>query len=366
MRVCVLGGGQLGFMLALAGHPLGLAFRFVDPNASTPAGAIAEHIVAEYASNETLAAARDCDVVTFEFENVPAGAVHELAQEARLFPTPAALEVAQDRLLEKTCFVELGIPTPRFEAIASPAELVAALERLGTPALLKTRRHGYDGKGQSVIVSPEAARQAWERAGRSGAEHGCIVEQMVAFDRELSIIAVRGRDGETRAYPLIENHHESGILSFSFAPAPNLSDELQRRASSYATRLLERFDYVGVLALELFDVAGHLLANEFAPRVHNSGHFSIEGAETSQFENHLRAILGWPLGSTRVPRPTGMLNLLGTMPERAHILEVADAHLYDYRKTPRAGRKLGHITLRRDTPGAVRRDLESLKRALYG
>jgi 5-(carboxyamino)imidazole ribonucleotide synthase len=351
-------------MLAMAGHPLGLAFRFVDPDASASAGAIAELIRAEYTSAEAMAAARDCDVVTFEFENVPVAAARELARNVMFLPPPEALEVAQDRLLEKTCFVELGIETPRFEAVASPEELDRALERIGTPAVLKARRQGYDGKGQSAIDAPARSRQAWERAGSSAAEHGFIVEQMVAFERELSIIAVRGRNGETRTYPLIENHHAGGILSFSVTPAPRLTAELQSVAADYAARLLARFDYVGVLTLELFDVGGRLLANEFAPRVHNSGHLTIEGAETSQFENHLRAILGFPLGSTRVPRPAGMLNLIGTMPERARLLEVDGAHLYDYGKAPRAGRKLGHVTLCRDTTDAVLHELESSKRAL--
>jgi 5-(carboxyamino)imidazole ribonucleotide synthase len=259
-----------------------------------------------------------------------------------VFPPPLALRVAQDRLQEKSCFRALGIGTAAFENVLGPADLTRAVAQVGLPALLKTRRLGYDGKGQFVLAGVEDITPAWAAIGQVPS----ILEGFVRFERELSLIAVRGRSGDTAFYPLVENQHERGILRKTLAPAPNLSVELQREAESYATRILEHLQYVGVLALELFQVDGRLLVNEIAPRVHNSGHFSIEGAHTSQFENHLRAILGWPLGDTALLSPCCMLNLVGTLPSTQSVLAVPDAHLHVYGKSPRPGRKVGHITVR--------------------
>jgi 5-(carboxyamino)imidazole ribonucleotide synthase len=313
--VGVVGGGQLGRMLALAGIPLGLSFRFLDPAADAPAGEVGELLVGAYDDPELLDRLADgAEAVTYEFENVPV----EAARQVGAIPSAVALEASQDRLVEKQLFRRLGIPTVRIDA-----------EVETFPALLKTRRLGYDGKGQRLV-------ETWEGPGP---HH--VLEERVAFDRELSLLAVRGHDGDTRFWPLVENVHEDGILRTSRAPA---TDAPQAEAEEYGTRLLDALGYVGVLALELFDVGGKLLANEFAPRVHNTGHWTIEGAATSQFENHLRAILGLPLGSTE-SRASLLVNLIGTVPPTEAVLGIPGAHLHLYGKEPRAGRKLGHVTL---------------------
>jgi 5-(carboxyamino)imidazole ribonucleotide synthase len=343
--VGILGGGQLGRMLALAGLPLGVACRVLDPAADAPAAAAAEHVRAGFEDAAALGRLGEgVDVVTFEFENVPVAAARAAAGDRPLRPGALALEVAQDRLREKQLFEELAIAAAPSLPVGSPADLAAAVKSLGLPAVLKTRRLGYDGKGQRVLRGEEDVASAWEVLG--GGE--LLLERHVAFSRELSILAVRGVDGETRAYPLVENRHRDGILRESLAPAP-ASDALQGEAERLAVRLLDRLGYVGVLALELFEVNGALLANEIAPRVHNSGHWTIEGAATSQFENHLRAVLGLPLGGTDARGNWAMVNLVGTAPPVADVLAIPDAHLHLYGKSPRPGRKLGHVTApRRD------------------
>jgi 5-(carboxyamino)imidazole ribonucleotide synthase len=343
--VGVLGAGQLGRMLALAGVPLGCSFVFVDPMAGAPASVVGEQLVCEYTDPVGHASLADCDVVTYEFESVPVAAAEALAARVPVFPPPKALRIAQDRFLEKSCFRELGIGTAPFESVDDPTQLERAVAKLGVPAVLKTRRLGYDGKGQFVLKRPEDAAAAW--AAVSGAPS--IVEGFVHFERELSLLSVRAKNGQTVFYPLVENQHEHGILRRTTAPAPRWSSALQRTAEGYATRILEHLDYVGVLALELFQVGDTLLANEIAPRVHNSGHYSIEGSRTSQFENHLRAILGLPLGDPSALGPSCMLNLVGTLPSSADVLAITDAHLHLYGKCPRPGRKVGHITVRADT-----------------
>ncbi|HEX4931314.1 MAG TPA: 5-(carboxyamino)imidazole ribonucleotide synthase [Gaiellaceae bacterium] len=313
--VGVIGGGQLGRMLALAGIPLGLSFRFLDPAADAPAGEVGELLVGAYDDPELLDRLADgAAAVTYEFENVPV----EAARRVGAIPNAAALEASQDRLVEKQLFRRLGIPTPRID------------DEVETfPAILKTRRLGYDGKGQRLV-------ETWEGPGP---DH--VLEERVSFDRELSLLAVRGSDGDTRFWPLVENVHEDGILRTSRAPAAGAS---QAEAEEYGTRLLEELDDVGVLALELFDVGGELLANEFAPRVHNTGHWTIEGSATSQFENHLRAILSLPLGSTE-SRPSLLVNLIGSVPRAEEVLSIPGARLHLYGKEPRPGRKLGHVTV---------------------
>ena len=341
-RIGVLGGGQLGRMLGLAGRAMGLQLSFLDPSADSPAAAVGPLDVSDYTDAEALERLARADVVTFEFENVPVAAVAALEARAKVFPGSRALEVAQDRLHEKTCFRSLGIATPAFEAVGTWPELAAALGRIGLPAVLKTRRFGYDGKGQAVLRTEDDARAAFERLG--GAP--LILEGFVAFQRELSMIAVRSSQGEVACYPLVENHHSAGILRKTIAPAPGVTEELQRAANQHIEKLLAHLDYVGVLALELFQVDDSLVANEIAPRVHNTGHWTIEGARTSQFENHLRAILGLPLGATDAIAPCAMLNLIGAAPDATAVFGVPDAHLHWYGKEPRAGRKVGHITVR--------------------
>jgi 5-(carboxyamino)imidazole ribonucleotide synthase len=337
----VLGGGQLGRMLALAGAPLGLRFLIVDPSPDAPVQALAEHLCLDYTDPGAIEALAGCDVVTYEFESVPVTPVRAVAARVAVHPSPAALEVAQDRLLEKSCFRELGIPTAPFKAVDSADELQSAMAELGLPAVLKTRKLGYDGKGQAVLHTKADAAAAFERLGSVP----LILEGFVRFERELSLIAVRGLGGEIAFYPLVQNSHRDGILRLTLAPAPALDTESQTTAEGYVRALLERFDYVGVLALELFQANGKLYANEFAPRVHNSGHFSIEGAHTSQFENHLRAVTGLPLGSTELLGPSAMVNCVGTLPEMRDVLVLPDAHFHDYGKEPRPGRKVGHVTL---------------------
>jgi 5-(carboxyamino)imidazole ribonucleotide synthase len=359
--VGILGGGQLGRMLALAGYPLGLRFRFLDPAEAAPVGALAEQVVAAYDDPEALARlAQGADVITYEFENVPDAAANALTQNHLVYPGVRALSVAQDRLYEKTLFQQQGIPTPPFRPVDSYADLDAALGEIGLPAVLKTRRLGYDGKGQRVLNTPDDVAPAWEALGPVP----LILEGWVPFDRELSIVAMRSRTGETAFYPLPENGHRDGILARSLAPAPMLAATLQAQAEDYATRVLDDLGYIGVLAIELFQMGDTLLANEMAPRVHNSGHWTIEGAETSQFENHLRAILGWPLGSTATVGYSAMVNLIGTTPDPATLLEIEGAHLHLYAKAPRPGRKLGHVTLRADDFQVLQQRLFALEDVL--
>ncbi|MCC4594739.1 5-(carboxyamino)imidazole ribonucleotide synthase [Xanthomonas campestris pv. phormiicola] len=358
--VGILGGGQLARMMAVAGAPLGLRFVMLDTVADACAGQVAPLQVGDYRDEAALAAfAARVDVATFDFENVPAASAEWLAGQVPVFPNPHALAVAQDRLAEKTLFRELGIPVPDFAAIGSREELDAALAQVGTPCILKTRRLGYDGKGQFRIKSAADADAAWAALGAQAASVGLIVEAFVPFQREISVVAVRGRDGEFRTWPLTENWHVQGVLSASLAPA-QADAALERAAIAHAQALAERLQYVGVFALELFCRDGELLANEMAPRVHNSGHWTIEGAETSQFENHLRAVLGLPLGSTRMLGHACMLNWIGQMPAAAPVLAQPGGHWHDYGKEAREGRKVGHATLREHTPAALAQALHTV------
>jgi 5-(carboxyamino)imidazole ribonucleotide synthase len=344
--VGVLGGGQLARMLALAAAPLGIRTLVVDGVADACASQVAELVVADWSDDAALEAfAKRVDVITFDFENVPAEAAERLAGLVDVFPNPRALAVAQDRLSEKTLFRETGLQTPDFETVDTRNDLVRAVERIGTPAILKTRRLGYDGKGQFRLKAAGDVDAAWAALGDAAAKHGLILEAFVPFERELSVVAVRGRDGAFRTWPLTRNWHVDGVLSLSLAPAPDVSDELEAAAVAHARAIAEKLDYVGVFALELFVRGGELLGNEMAPRVHNSGHWTIEGAHTSQFENHMRAVLGLPLGDTGVRGMSAMLNWIGEMPDAAPVLSVADGHWHDYGKEARPGRKVGHATI---------------------
>lgn len=347
--VGILGGGQLARMLALSGAPLGLRFLVMDTAADACAGQFVPMVVGDYRDEAALAEfASRIDVATFDFENVPAESARWLSERVPVFPSPSALAVAQDRLAEKSLFRELGIPVPPFADVATREQLDEAIATIGAPCILKTRRLGYDGKGQFRIKTAADADAAWQALGAQAATVGLILEGFVAFERELSVVAVRARDDEFRAWPLTENWHVDGVLSASLAPA-QASPELSETAIGYAKKLAEALNYVGVFALELFCRDGELLANELAPRVHNSGHWTIEGAETSQFENHLRAVLGLPLGDTRMIGHACMLNWVGEMPDAAPVLREAGGHWHDYGKSPRAGRKVGHATLRADS-----------------
>lgn len=350
--VAVVGGGQLGQMLALAGIPLGLRCRFLDPDPGCPAARVGELVVGAYDDPQALAKlVEGAEVVTFEFENVPSAATEWLEAHAGIPVRPGskALATGQERLLEKRLLQACGMPTAPFEPIDDLAGAVRAAEAIGLPAILKTRRHGYDGKGQIAITevgmdAVTAVCEAWTALGG----RPCVLERMVSFRREVSVIAARAIDGATVVYPPIENVHGGGILRRSRVPvegAPHALGPLAEAVAAHARGLLEALDYVGVLCIEFFEADGVLLANEFAPRVHNSGHWTIEGAETSQFENHLRAILGWPLGSTAARGPAAMVNLIGAAPPIARLLEIPGANIHLYGKAPRQGRKLGHVTV---------------------
>ena len=362
MKVGVLGGGQLGRMLALAGYQLGIEFKFFDPNAGAPVGQIGQLIAAEYTDKGALERFLEgVDVVTYEFESIPLSAVKFVAEKGvRIFPPIAALETAQDRLHEKTLFRELDIPTPEFFNVESLADLQSAVSRMGVPVVLKTRRMGYDGKGQQVIREAASVEAAWKALSGSP----LIVEKFVPFQHELSVIGVRDLAGEEVFYPPVQNVHREGVLRKSTAPAPSVTPEVAALAIDYSRRLLDRLGYVGVLALELFAVDGSLLANEMAPRVHNSGHWTIEGSETSQFENHLRAVLSLPLGVTTSRGRSVMYNILGHIPPVGRVVAVEGAHLHLYGKSPSAKRKLGHATLVAQSPGGLERGTRELASAL--
>jgi len=340
----ILGGGQLGRMLAQAALPLGIRCRFLDPDPGAVAGAVGELITAPYddAAAQTRLAA-SCAAVTWEFENVTLAAVTSVSTQVPVRPGIQALAAKQDRLDEKRFLRDLGIATAPFAPVSSRAELDAAAVTIGLPAVLKTRRDGYDGKGQAILRSTADVDAAWARLGSVP----LILEGFVAFVRECSILAVRSAEGEIRFWPLVENEHRGGILHRSLAPAPH-SWVVQDQAEAAARLVLEKLTYVGVLAIEFFQDGDHLLANEFAPRVHNSGHWTIEGSVTSQFANHLRAVAGLPLGVTAMRGHAIMINLVGTMPDRAAVLRIPGTQLHDYGKLPRPGRKLGHVTIVHD------------------
>ena len=338
MKIGVIGGGQLGRMLALAGTPLGMNFAFLDPAPDACAAPLGEHLRADYGDQDHLRQLADeVDLVTFEFESVPAETVAFLSQFVPVYPSAEALRIARDRLFEKSMFRDLGIPTPAFADILSQADLDAAVASIGLPAVLKTRTLGYDGKGQKLLRTPEDVVGTFAELGSVP----CLLEGFVPFTGEVSLVAVRARDGETRFYPLVHNTHESGILRLSVA---SQAHPLQALAEDYVGRVLQKLDYVGVMAFEFFEVDGGLKANEIAPRVHNSGHWTIEGATTSQFENHIRAVTGLPLLDPVVAEFPGMVNIIGDMPAAARSLG-ADAHLHDYGKEPRPWRKLAHVTI---------------------
>jgi 5-(carboxyamino)imidazole ribonucleotide synthase len=359
VTIGILGGGQLGYMLALAGYPLGLRFRFLDPSPEAPVGRIAQRVTADFDDEAALEKfASGLELITYEFENVPVAATRFLSERVPVFPPPAALEVAQDRLKEKALFRKLGIATTEFAPIHNLKSLGVAVTAIGLPAVLKTTRFGYDGKGQWTLhtatdvdkLKSEIADAFVKSPRMNGAQAShdsapFILERFISFTRELSLLGVRARNGDIVFYPLVQNRHHGGILRLSVAPAPSLAPGLQREAEDIARRILIEFDYAGVLAIEFFEYQGRLVANEMAPRVHNSGHWTIEGAITSQFENHLRAVLDLPLGSTKVYGSAAMLNLIGETPSSADVLAIPGAHLHLYGKSPRPGRKLGHITL---------------------
>ena len=339
-RIGVLGGGQLGRMLALAGIPMGFRFVFLDPAADACAAEVGELLRADFSDVDAARnLATRVDLATFDFENIPEKVARAFQQVRPLYPGPEALAAGQDRLAEKNLLSGLGIEVTPYHPVSSRTDLLDGLDALGYPAVLKTRRLGYDGKGQAVLRDREDLERAWQKLG----DADLVLEGFIPFDCECSLIAVRGRDGEMRTWPLTRNIHSNGILMLS---RPGMFDDtLQERASSYMRRLMEHLDYRGVLTMEFFLHQGRLLVNEFAPRVHNSGHWTIDGSTCSQFENHLRAIAGLPLGRTDLQGHCLMFNWIGSMPDRASALAIPGLRWHDYGKAPRPGRKIGHATL---------------------
>ena len=336
MKIGILGAGQLAQLLAESAYQLGLKTLCFSDSADVPAARLSPLFLGDLKDPHALQTfAQQCDVITLENENIDIGILEFMQQYAPVFPGIEAVRVAQDRLLEKTLFQQKNIPTPLFAAIDSLADLSQAIATIGLPAILKTRRFGYDGKGQVVIKTAGQAADAWAAIG----EVPAILEGFVDFDFEVSMIAARNASQAMVFYPLIKNKHDQGILRISESPFIHL--ELQKLAETYITRLLTQFEYVGVLAFEFFVQGNQLIANEIAPRVHNSGHLTIEGFNVSQFETHLRSVTGLPLVHPVLRAPTVMKNIIGTFPvflpeEYAHM------HVYDYGKPPRPGRKLGH------------------------
>ncbi len=349
MRIGIIGAGQLGQMLGFAARDLDIECRFLDPAHAPPAATVGPVIARPFDDADALATlADDCDIVTYEFENVPVDALLRIADRVTVFPPPQALRIAQDRLAEKKLFESLGVPLLRYRAIGSLANLEDAVSSIGLPLIVKTRRLGYDGKGQFLIQQESEIGRAWQELG----PHELIAEQWIAFDYEVSVIGVRNAHGDIAIYPLTHNEHVAGILRRSRAPLDE--PQLAELANQYIRRLMRHLNYVGVLVLELFVTGKRLLANEFAPRVHNSGHWTIEGSATSQFSNHLRAISGRRLGPTDCHGHSGMLNLIGRIPDAARHFSDARCRLHDYEKIARPGRKVGHISVTADT--AVARD----------
>jgi 5-(carboxyamino)imidazole ribonucleotide synthase len=355
MKIGIIGAGQLGRMLALAGYPLGLRFVFLDTSSEAPGAQVGKIINGAFDDPAKLnQLADEVDVVTFDVENVPVAAVDAIAKRKPFYPQVTALGASQDRLTEKTLFRQLKIPTPEFAAVDTLEDLQNAVRKIGLPGVLKTRRLGYDGRGQFQLRKSADIETAWESLGSVP----LIYEAFVKFSKEVSIIAARSTNGATQFYPISANTHSQGILRHSIAPYRNAS--LQKQAESYIKRLLKHFDYAGILTVEFFVKNGKLIANEMAPRVHNSGHWTIEAAETSQFENHMRAILGLPLGSTRAVGHSAMVNFIGTMPAPEQVLAIPGAHYHSYGKEPRPNRKLGHCTITAASPAARDRALKQI------
>ena len=361
VRVGILGGGQLARMMALAGIPLGFEFIFLDPSPEACAASAGSLRLAEFSDTEAaLALAAEVDLATFDFENVPAGSARVMAGRLPFHPDVVALENCQDRVTEKNVLAALSIPVPEFRVVDSRPDLLSAVADIGFPSVLKTRRLGYDGKGQAILRQSEDLEVAWQRLGGSG----LILEKFVRFEAECSLVAVRSTSGQNRFWPLTQNVHENGILKLSLPGV--FGAELQESAERIAGRLLEHWNYTGVMTVEFFIENGDLLVNEIAPRVHNSGHWTIDAAVTSQFENHLRAISGLPLGDTSMTQSALMFNWIGSLPDKADFLCHSGLHWHEYGKAPRPGRKIGHATVTARDRSELLRRCSDVARCLGG
>jgi 5-(carboxyamino)imidazole ribonucleotide synthase len=349
MKVGILGGGQLGLMLARAARDLGVEPLVLDPKPDAVAAQVARHLAVDWDDDAALDSLAECDVVTYEFENVPTSTVEKLAARVPVHPSPTALAISGDREREKNLFRELGIETARFVVVNSRADLDRAVAEIKLPAILKTRRFGYDGKGQAVLRSEADVEEAWVRLGKQE----LILEGFVPFEREVSVFAARASDGSMCYWPITENEHVDGILHISRAPAVDVSPVLFESAAKALESIMTKLDYVGVLVVEFFQLGETLIANEMACRVHNSAHWTIEGSATSQFENHLRAVAGLPLGKTDVSGYASMINLVGQIPELDALADDPDIHVHVYGKPAAPGRKLGHVTVTADSRDAL-------------
>ena len=357
MRIGVLGAGQLGRMLALSAYPLGHQMRFLALSEEDPSSLLGKTFVHNNNPEVIQKFSNDCDVVTYETENTDINIVNEISKTIEVYPRDLSLSLTQHRGREKTLLQQLNIPCAPFELINNVSDLTRAIKNIGLPAILKTTQDGYDGKGQFLIKSESQIDEAWE--AMSGVES--ILEGFIDFKRELSLVAVRGTDGSLKYYPLAENSHHEGILRLTVAPAQEISESLQKKAESYMISLLTEINHVGVLTLELFDSDDELIVNEIAPRVHNSGHWTIEGAQTSQFENHIRAITNTPLGDTSIKSQfNAMINIIGKHGPTNKVLETRNAHLHLYDKKERKNRKLGHITITSDSYEELQNSFDNL------
>ena len=356
----ILGGGQLARMLIQAGSPMGFGFVVLDPVVDSCSAQLAPQIIAEYDDHRALTDfAEKVDVITFDFENVPASTLRFLNEYKPVFPGPEALEMSQDRLTEKQALNHLGLTTAHYAAVDDISSLTVAAQTVGLPAILKTRRMGYDGKGQVIIRHMNELDQAFQ----SIHQHPAILEGFVDFDHEVSLIAVRTQQGQCEFYPLVENEHQHGILACSRMLKQH---PLQQQAERLGLRLLEHLDYVGVLTIEFFVCGQTLMVNEIAPRVHNSGHWSIEGAQPSQFENHLRAVCDLPITRPEIYAYSAMVNFIGQLPDPADLLSIPATHYHDYGKTPRVGRKVGHVTVCAENEATLEHRLQQLRSVAAG
>lgn len=363
IRLGVLGGGQLGKMLAQSAATLGVRTRVWDTTPDVPAGGVSEVIAAAFDDADALDVfAGGLAAATYEFENVPAATASAVGERVVLSPGIESLEATQERLTEKRVLERAGIAVAPHEGVDERGELARAALRVGYPLVMKARRLGYDGRGQAWVRSEGELDEAWRSLGGQPV----LLEGAIGFERELSLVCVRSRDGDFRAYPLVENRHTEGILRTTIAPAARVSSSMQSDAEGLAEGLAASLGHVGVLTVEFFEVGGRLIANEIAPRVHNSGHWTIEGAATSQFAQHVRAVLGWPIGSCVARGSWAMVNLIGVMPARDRVLRIDGAHLHDYAKSPRPGRKLGHVTVGACDASSLAERLEAVERAVFG
>ena len=360
MKIGVLGAGQLGRMLALSAYPLGHQMRFLALSEEDPSSLLGKTFIHNNNPEMVSNFADSSDIVTYESENTDVTIVNEISKNTKVFPSDKSLYISQHRGREKALLDALKIPCAPYQMVNSLDDLKSAIKNIGIPSILKTATDGYDGKGQFLIKSETQIHEAWEKM--AGADS--ILEGFINFKRELSLIAVRGIDGSLEYYPLVENSHHEGILRLTIAPAQNISASLQKKAEEYMSSILKEIKHVGVLTIELFE-SDDLLVNEIAPRVHNSGHWTIEGAQTSQFENHIRAITESPLGQTTITSKfSAMINIIGVHGPIQKVLKTKNAHLHLYNKEERTGRKLGHITLTSNSIDELNKMIESLKEYL--